>query len=175
MITRNIIRARAEELLRQAGTFSAPVDVESIAQNLGLVISPEPFEGDMSGCLVRRSGARPVIGVNSTHAPTRKRFTIAHEIGHYLLHSGSVYLDRESSFRVNLRDSRSSTGEDAIEREANSFAAELLMPKVLVLGDLPGQINIQDPQGMEFVHNLARKYEVSPQAMSYRLMNLGAF
>src|SRR3954470_4270018 len=71
---------------------------------------------------------RYIIGINSSHPETRKRFTIAHEMGHLVLHQlDQVHVDKQ--FLVKLRDDISSQAIDPHEIEANAFAAALLMPE----------------------------------------------
>ncbi|MFI6940372.1 ImmA/IrrE family metallo-endopeptidase [Streptomyces sp. NPDC050418] len=164
---------RAARLLAEAGVTSAPVEVEHLAALLGAVVSRSSFkDGDVSGMLVRQGGHPPVIGVNDTHSANRQRFTIAHELGHLVLHPGrEVVLDRP--VRVNLRDKTSSMASDREEIEANSFAASLLMPADLVRAEL-GQLSApvrQDPDLC--TEELARIFAVSPSAMGFRLINLG--
>ena len=113
-----------------------------------------------------------VIGINSTHSKARQRFTIAHEIGHLVLHDGELYVD--PAVRVNFRDKRSSLAEDKQEIEANKFAAELLMPQEMIQREVvkctAKKKVITEAQLMT---ELARVFEVSEQAMGYRLFNLG--
>jgi Zn-dependent peptidase ImmA (M78 family) len=120
--------------------------------------------------MVYRDGDRIVVGVNSLHHPNRQRFTIAHEIGHLLLHRGKeVHIDR--TFRVNLRDDVSSKAVDQEEIQANRFAAELLMPRGMLIEDLKTQQI--DYENEEALGELAKRYRVSLQAMTFRLANLG--
>lgn len=73
---------------------------------------------------------RAVIGVNSFHPQNRGRFTIVHEIG-------KVYMDGINNiFRFQHRNQDSSKGTNIEEKEANLFAAELLMPKQFLAKDL---------------------------------------
>jgi Zn-dependent peptidase ImmA (M78 family) len=109
--------------------------------------------------------------VNTHHAPVRQNFTTAHELGHLILHEqDQLHVDR--AFRVRLRDDVSSQGIDDFEREANFFAATLLMPKEFIKNDLAGEDDV-DLLDDEFLRNLARKYGVSSQALVNRLKNLG--
>src|SRR6266540_4610765 len=108
-----------------------PVPVEEIARQLGARLSFEHFGPDVSGILYR-DASNAVIGVNATHAKTRQRFTIAHEIGHLHLHEGRpMFVDR--SVRVDRRDANAALGLDPDEIDANSFAAALLMPQDMIL------------------------------------------
>ena len=131
-----------------------------------------PLDDELSGMIFIRDGI-PIIGVNALHHPNRQRFTIAHEIGHLELHRDAVteevHVDKQ--FKVLMRDANSSTGTDRMEREANQFAAELLMPQQLLLDALdlrPVDIDDESP-----LNELARKFKVSRQALEYRIRNLG--
>lgn len=166
---RNKSETAARQVLKQCHISSPPVRVEVIARKLAAEIHYEPFEGDISG-MVYRHKDHVIIGVNSTHHPNRQRFTIAHEIGHVLLHKGTeVHIDR--TYRVNMRNDISSQAVDRDEIEANRFAAALLMPEHMLIDDLQ-DMEIDSENG-DNVGALANKYEVSLQAMTLRLQNLG--
>ena len=158
----------AEALLEAQGISKPPVPVERIARALGAQVRYAPFEGELAGMLIRADEGRGVvIGVNSLHHPNRRRFTIAHECGHLRLHEGQrVYVDR-STLRVNLRDGNSSLASNAEEIEANRFAAELLMPYEMIMGDLSGaELDIEDE---EAVKRLCERYRVSLQTLTLRI------
>jgi len=162
--TRQEIRKQVSKLLRENEVTHSPVPVEKIAQSLNILVRFEEADDDLSGALIRDPKGRVVIGVNSAHHPNRQRFTVAHEIGHFILHKGiSLHVDED--FRVNLRDG--SVNRDEIQ--ANAFAAELLMPTEFIEKDTKklGQV---DQQALE---RLARRYQVSARAMEIRLTNLG--
>ena len=115
--------------------------------------------------------AQAVIGVNTHHHPVRQNFTISHELGHFLLHDQEqLHVDHE--FRVRLRSEVSGQGTDEAEREANFFAASLLMPKDFLEADLATEDYV-DLLDDEFLRSLSRKYNVSTQALVNRLKNLG--
>ena len=163
------IRETVEALLKQNRIHKPPVPVERIAASLGLDVRSAPLDGDLSGVLVRNEG-EVYIGVNSLHHRNRRRFTIAHELGHFALHSGiRMHVDRD--FRVNWRDDDSSKAVDPEEMEANRFAAELLMPTNFLLKDIE-ELKRLDRGTVDL---LARRYRVSPQAMRIRLGNFGFF
>src|SRR5574341_1209231 len=118
---------RAATRLRQLKTRKAPVDVWRVARQLGVRVERADLGEDCSGVLVRKGGAA-VIGVNYSHHPNRQRFTIAHELGHFVLHKGDKYIDKGMT-TLQFRNAESSTGTQTEEREANQFAAALLMPQ----------------------------------------------
>ena len=172
-VRRNQIEELVERLLTDNHVSKAPVPVPRIARRLGLKLQLQPFEeeGEMSGILVR-DGKDVILGVNASHHLNRRRFTIAHEIGHFLLHEGDrVFVDR-SNYKVSLRDALSSSGSNVEEIEANMFASLLLIPERFLMDDLEGkEIDIADDRADHEVRALARKYKVSPQAMAFRLLN----
>jgi Zn-dependent peptidase ImmA (M78 family) len=163
------IDALVSRVLEENKIDRPPVPVEALARKLGAQLRYSPFEGDISG-MVFRQDDQTIIGINSLHHPNRQRFTIAHEIGHMLLHKGvEIHVDR--TFRVNLRNDISSQAVDRDEIEANRFAAELLMPEQMLIGHLKGhEIDFEKEDDLR---RLAAKYQVSPQALTFRLMNLG--
>ena len=157
------------KLLDEQKIQKPPVPVEEFAKRLGAEIRYSPLEGEISGMVFRHED-QVIIGVNSLHHPNRQRFTIAHEIGHVLLHKGvEIHVDR--AFRVNLRNDVSSQAVDPEEIEANRFAAELLMPEHMLIQDLRGQeIDFENEADLR---RLSLKYQVSLQALTLRLTNLG--
>lgn len=159
------IQKMAVDVLRRAGISAAPVNVHTIAAIIGASVQPEFADDEISGGL-HRTTAGPIIGVNAAHHPNRQRFTIAHEIGHAILHlEEDRFVDR-----VYRRDHRSREAVDPVEIEANKFAAALLMPEDFLRRDITQQAL---PLRSETVEQLARQYQVSQQAMTLRLDNLG--
>jgi Zn-dependent peptidase ImmA (M78 family) len=174
-VRRKHIRALVESLLEKNDVVPGAVPVEKIAKSYGIALKLDEVDDDLSGFLYRDQKTKNVIiGANKSHHPNRQRFTIAHELGHYLLHEGElVHLDSDrGAFMLNLRDSTSSKGEDNDEREANLFAAELLMPAKFLKQDLEGK-DLDILGGSEFLQKIARKYKVSTEALTFRLANLG--
>ena len=170
MVQSRTYTLRVRNLLQKSMVTSPPVPIEKIAKALGMDIQRSPLADDLSGLLVQHNDFKePIIGVNSLHPRVRQRFTIAHEIAHYLLHGDVVHIDR--GFSVNFRDSRSPSAEYRAEIEANNFAAEILMPKMFLENDLDkGTVDMGDENGL---HELAERYGVSGQAMAFRIKNLG--
>ena len=166
-----LAKREAEALIAQHNVRKAPVPVEALAESLGAVVRREPFSGEqrLSGLIRRTRNGGAVIGVNSLDAPVRQRFTIAHELGHFLLHDLDLHVDRD--FPVRFRDHRSSTAADIAEIEANQFAQHLLMPAKLLNNDLL-KLDPFDVDDDEQIEALARKYDVSVRAMSLRIAKL---
>ncbi|HVX56095.1 MAG TPA: ImmA/IrrE family metallo-endopeptidase [Candidatus Saccharimonadales bacterium] len=172
MVRRKHIRTLVERLLAEHAIRSGPVDVAGLANALGVEVRQTPAEDELSGFLYRdRNRKTAVIGVNADHHPNRRNFTAAHELGHYLLHDfDDVHVDRD--FKVWLRSDASSKGTDVEEKEANLFAAELLMPARFLKRDVE-KIGTVDVIDADVLQELAGKYGVSTQAMTFRLAYLG--
>ncbi|MDD5068633.1 MAG: ImmA/IrrE family metallo-endopeptidase [Candidatus Pacebacteria bacterium] len=151
----------AEEILNKLNLKILPIPVEEIANKLQIKISRAP-SGDFSGMLIRKDG-RALIGINSNEAPVRQRFSIAHELGHFSLHP------RKDTF-VDFRDNKKDVMRTPIEKQANMFATSLLMPRSLLEKDF--RILSKDGFTEDELSELAEKYQVSEEAMKFRLMNL---
>lgn len=141
------------------------IDVFKIAKHLGVDVKPATLDSSISGLFVIKE-QKPYIRYNDNEAPQRQKFTIAHELGHFVLHK-DVPLFVEKNETVLYRNLDSTTGELLKEKEANSFAASLLMPKFMIDEQIE---NI--PQGKDPVIYLSKIFKVSSQAMNYRLNNL---
>jgi Zn-dependent peptidase ImmA (M78 family) len=168
--------AKAGRLLQKYRVLEPPVPVERIARGEGAQIARHHFEGWESG-FVLRDGGRRIIGVNTRTSPRRQRFTIAHEIGHLLLHEGKPLIV-DHSVRIDWRDEVSAMATDDQEIMANAFAAALLMPAELIFTHLKryvATIAKTDRQLTrdDLITQLARTFDVSTEAMGYRLINLG--
>jgi Zn-dependent peptidase ImmA (M78 family) len=125
----------------------------------------------LSGFLYR-DAEQKIIGVNTQHAKVRQNFTVAHELAHLLLHDEErLHVDRDFS-TVRMRNDVSSQGIDDAEKEANLFAAELLMPEIFLRQDL-AEHKALDLYDDNLIPDLAGKYGVSVQALMFRLQYLG--
>lgn len=150
---------------------SAPIDVVALIEKLNISYNEEPLDDGWSGfCVHPVDGEQQAVVVNSSDGINRQRFTSAHELGHLQLHCDNSSEDLFIDKKIYHRDSKSSTGDYKKEVEANQFAARLLMPKDLLTKD--AAVMIEDEKGVE---NLAKKYNVSEQAMCFRLSKLGFF
>lgn len=166
----------ARKLLKELGVRKAPIELRFITNKLGIELHKEAFDKELSGVLIKE-GARTVICYNAQHHENRRRFTVAHEIGHFVLgHPGEMFVDktlREKAVVVR-RDGRSSEGTDKHEIEANRFAAELLMPRDIIDEEVRKRLaKAKMPSPKSIVIEMARLFRVSGQAMEFRLVNLG--
>ena len=137
-----------------------PVDVRGMADALDLRIDEEYLPPDISGKIARTWRGSYAITVNAGHSENRKRFTIAHEIAHYILHRdliGDGIVDNAL-----YRDNRIG---DARERQANRYSASLLMPAAAVRRAWDA--------GATTARALADKFEVSEAVAEIRMRELG--
>jgi Zn-dependent peptidase ImmA (M78 family) len=160
MIRSRLARDKATDLLRLYNINSAPISLDLVCEKLGFKIIPYDFPESISALFIIEEGIK-AIGVNKNHSPARKRFSIAHELGHFVSghedfnHEEVSHIDREKKYLNRFH---------RMEEEADEFAAEVLMPEFLLKNDyreLSGNIE-----------KLAKKYLVSQQAMTIQLLNL---
>lgn len=163
--------ARAHRVIRERGIRSAPIPVIDIAKAEGLDVIGYDLGEDVSGTLVIENG-KGFIGYNPSHSKKRQRFTIAHELGHYLLHYTENHLFVDKDFLVKYRRQTSYTNKELFqEQEANAFSAALLMPKDFILKELKSKSTIELGE-IELIETLAKVFDVSVPAMTFRLNNL---
>lgn len=134
---------------------------------------PYNLGDEVSGILAINDG-KGTIGYNLQHSKGRQRFTVAHELGHYVMHGKTkkeLFVDKD--YIVKFRSNKKySLTEIKQEKEANAFAAALLMPKELVFKELYREQGLTENELIEF---LAKRFEVSVPAMTYRISDLNSF
>jgi Zn-dependent peptidase ImmA (M78 family) len=139
-----------------------PVDVEGLARILGINVVYAELGKEISGMIQREEDGSFTITVNENDPKTRKRFTIAHELGHFIYHK-----DKIGNGIYDNRMYRSVPGHSnplinaQQETQANQFAASLLTPSAL--------IERLQSEGVTDPDELAEKLGVSKQAMRIRL------
>lgn len=149
----------ADEVRAENFQSSPPVDVYEIAQNNGLEIIEVKFpeeQADISGFVTIQDGTGKLY-VNLSDSPTRRRFTVAHELGHWRLHRDELRSNPQRSilFRIAI----GKLNNDPIERDANVFAANLLVPLEL----------LREHKSGRSVEELAKLFNVSTEVIGYRL------
>lgn len=158
---------KALDILEELKIKNAPVDVDFIASQRGIVVHYIPLEEKLSGMIFRQNAT--IIIINSLHHPNRQRFTLAHELGHFVMHmqdlGSEVHVDKK--FQAHARNEISSQGWDIKEIQANQFAAELLVPHPFLKLELQNTvIHIDDEEN---ILKLARIFRVSSQMMTFRI------
>jgi Zn-dependent peptidase ImmA (M78 family) len=160
-----------EDVLHECGITNRPIPLDRIARHYGITQVELSASDDIFGAIVRENG-RVMIAVNPSQHPNRQRFTLAHELAHFILHYSQgvgPVKHVDTDFRVSWRNHVSSQGVDWKEIEANRFAAALLMPEHMLRNDVDQFYILND----DTIQRLASMYKVSRLAMRFRLINLG--
>lgn len=166
------IEERAMSLLEDLSFNYAPVPIKKIIKRLDVGLKPDELGDEISGLLVIESN-RAVIGYNSQESIVRQRFTMAHEIGHFLLHCDKNSKNQLFIDNIMYRRSFSSESERRREMQANAFAAAILMPQNLIESNFNELIeSTRNFTDEDIIEELASMFKVSNIAMTYRLMNL---
>ncbi len=143
---------------------TAPVDVEGLARALGVRVRRAWLDGQLSGMIERNTDGKYVITVNASDRHERQRFTIAHELGHYMLHRSLIGdgVDDDRAYRSTSGGKYHNLNiGPRQETEANRFAANLLMPRELIS-------KLKRDRGLRTTDDLATALAVSKQAMAIR-------
>ena len=141
--------------------ITPPVKVGAIAKALGISVKRTPLGQFMAGSLIRdrlRGGTSGfLVLLNSDDSETRQKFTLAHEIAHFVLHRDliDVGVNDDTMYRSELSN--------YLEVQANQLAADIIMPIRLVKKAMQSETN---PKA------LAKMFEVSEQAMKIRLSGM---
>lgn len=167
-----------EELNSLGYGIEAPIDVEAIIKRLNIKyeIKPNFKQIQVTGSISVQNG-EPYIWVNpmKNTSSERKRFTLAHELGHFMLHMAP--LENLNAFNP-INDKTISFNRDDnwdyTEMEANNFAAQLLMPSELIKNKVK-QLITEDRRitKNQLIESLAKTFHVSISAMEFRLKKLG--
>lgn len=136
------------------------VSEESIKDyNVGINIIKKDLPPAVSGMLFYQNNIW-IMAVNKNHNTKRQRFTLAHELGHFILHKNKMAEFTDTTFFRKKEDN------DSLEYNANEFAARILMPKDRV------NFYIKD-ENIRSIRELADKFGVSSAAMRFRVEALG--
>lgn len=158
MQTEEVIQ-KANEVISLSYLTEPPVDPYALARAHGLEIVQQPFPEKyrrISG-FISVAGGTPTLFVNDNDSQNRKNFTVGHELGHWLLHRDNLLNDPNLAvlFRIPL----GTLNTDPLEKEANMFAANLLVPKSM----LDAYRDDKSPR------ELAQMFGVSEEVIGYRL------
>lgn len=153
-------RMTAKDVLEAHWDGEVPVRPVAIARAMGIeVFKSSTLEGSGQISVSENGGVELIF--NDNEPLVRKRFTVAHEIGHFALghlsNTSRMFRDNVTQFSSGVRDPN--------EVQANRFAAQLLMPAE--------SLRLAIQEGTKTVAGLAELFRVSEVAMKYRLMNLG--
>lgn len=175
---REKIERKAEETLNHVNyaDVADSIDVIEVAKKLGFVVGNAGLSEDVDGFIIvdENKGnilgidTNKLIGVNASKELAWKRFIIAHEIGHYILHydkekDNGMYAHREHK-----------KGKNEIENEADFFAANLLMPRKKFRNKY-NELKKKDLSTDEIILLLADKFTVTQPMTKRRFEELGLY
>lgn len=144
-------------------SLAPPIDIFGAMREIGLVVEFRPEPENLSGWIEKMSSDKYMVVINERHSNTRRRFTAAHELGHFIYHR-DLFGNGVGDTRA-YRSAGTPLPNAAItvqhERQANTFAANVLMPYE--------HISRLRSQGITDPKELAQRFEVSEEAMRIRL------
>lgn len=144
-------------------SYLIPVPVFDILNELGLGPDFQSLDDNVSGWIERTEDDNYSVVLNSRHPLVRQRFTAAHELGHFLYHRDllGAGVGDTRAYRADASPLPNAKIRPVHERQANSFAANLLMPE--------RSVNLLKQEGVEAPRLLADRLGVSEPAMRIRL------
>jgi Zn-dependent peptidase ImmA (M78 family) len=167
MIDKKQIENVARKVLESTKLSKIPVDPIEIANNLNIKVQNAVFNDEsLSGMIAKRED-NTIILVNLNDSPFRKRFTIAHELGHYIMHIKETgeFVDHDIDlFRGEEQLTSEYSNARKEEIEANIFASALLMDEEQVK---------KEWESYKDISKLAESFQVSRTAMGIRTGSLG--
>jgi len=161
---RKLARQLAANLVKQDRLSGPPVDVAAIIARKGLKLVVCDVPGSLSGKLY--PDQREVLVNSRGRSQGRQRFTMAHELGHWELrhHLEDELPEDSQGFDGAYGSGEGAEGRSNVEIEANTYAAELLMPGAWIRRE-------RKPLSPGKPDQLAELYQVSREAMFYQLMH----
>lgn len=168
--TTEIVKKLKEELAGFYENFY--LDLDSVLRHYDIELLEASFEDPNVSGILSKEGDRWSIIVNNDDSTTRRRFTVAHELGHYFAVQKSseiakTFLEKNEGaikdYFVFNRGDEVEEEDYQVERQANLIAASVLMPEDMVKNLFDQKIRLEE---------MAKKFGVSESAMSYRLRSL---
>lgn len=164
------IKETVTEILNETDLDVAPISVVSIANFYGFNVYEMPMEDSISGIImaddkdIKGFNTNKIVIVNSNHSARRKRFTIAHELGHY-------FINNRPTKCFAHRDAGNYSSE---ERDANNFASVLLMPEDEIRREVNNFRKSKSGELPDFqlINYIADAFDVSQSAAEVRLKKL---
>lgn len=175
-MNKEMIEKKAKETLAKVeyNDNADAIDVISVAKKLGFIVANAGLSEDMDGFIIVEEGENDIlgihtdklIGVNASKGLDWKRFTIAHEIGHFILHYDRDAVNGMYAHREHVK------GKNETENEADFFAANLLMPREKFLQKYD-ELKIKGLSIDEMIILLADKFGVTQPTIKRRFEELG--
>ena len=160
-----VLMQQAERLLRDEGFLDLPVDLEGIAGTREIIIRPmADSEEGVSGMLARHGNTFGILYSANFRNEGFRRFSISHELGHYFIEGHLDHIPFDGGVH---RSHAGFVSLDHYEREADHFAAGLLMPTTLVRN-----IIHREPDGLEAIEAIQNEARTSLTASAIRYAGL---
>jgi len=158
----------ATGIIKQNPGIQVPIPLEEIAFSAGIrEINKRPLDGLEGALVANPEKSEGIILIKEDSRPQRQRFTLGHELGHFLIprhgHQMSCGLSD-----LTTRDKKALSSAQRMELEANQFSAELLMPRLLVR-QYPG---FRGEPSIECLISMAADFSVSFEACAQRYVAL---
>lgn len=146
---------------RELSITQYPINLAKVFDKLSIKYGEDDFDGAQSyyGVLIRRNGAH--IIVNSNIYESKKRFTAAHELGHFWIKDHT-----ESMYRCDAQELEKFRSDVSVEREANEFASEFLLPEDEVRKKLRTK-----KASLEMARQLSERYQTSLTAAAFKMVS----
>lgn len=154
-------RLEAQRLLKRYDPDTFPIDVDAIAHSLGIRVLYGKLPAGTYGFIVKKTNKQAIIGINERLPETQQRFTLAHEVGHFIDRRNAG--DSDYSFE----DGNTTQEDDILEFYANEFAGALLLPTVALLEKL--EMFNEDPFAWGLI---AKHFGVSEKVLVKRILRL---
>lgn len=145
-----------------------PVNLNSLLKELEIELQYANLKKDISGVIQKHNDSYRII-VNENHPKTRQRFTIAHELGHFILHRDLINdgIYDNMAYRCEYPNEYNNPNIGSYEEtEANKMAVNILMPLDMVEKYREDYKNVDENS---LVEKMAEVFQVSKQAMAIRL------
>jgi len=152
-----MVKETAQKVLNDNYVISPPIDIFDIANSYGFQINELDFGEEYNKVAGFITPKKRVIYINKNDSENRKKFSIAHELGHWLLHKKELETMPEK-YAILLRIPLGQTENDPIEKEANCFAANLLVPKDML-----------DKHKGKDINEIAEIFAVSKDVIGFRM------
>lgn len=160
----------AQEMMEECGIDDpTEIPLELIVAGRGATLRNEPLKNSDGRIVPGKK--KTIISVNSNlQFEGRRRFTIAHELGHYEMHRNSLEVHDENESTLSWFDDKVNRTKKGIqEAEANQFASELLMPSELFIAECS-----KEKFSPDLVRRLSDRFKTSRTSIAFRYLELGS-
>ena len=161
------VRQCATDLLTHLRVASPPVDPEQIARRQGLVVEEKPLPSGVYGALWKKGNRFGIIVSDACPTPGHRRFSLAHELGHYHVDGHVDAMFAGTTGIVESAGGFHPGRKSPLEREADWFASELLVPAEQLVSRIEGQ-----PASIRTLESFAEAFQTSLTMMAIRYAEL---